>query len=143
MAVRAGLDPDLRARWEVAPFYAEVAARVAAADLVVMRAGGSSLAEVSALGRPMILVPYPHAGDHQRHNAAPYVAAGAALLLPDQECDGERLRDAIESVLGNPERWREMAARSRALGRPEATQKVVAMIRRLAAAHRGGVADER
>jgi UDP-N-acetylglucosamine--N-acetylmuramyl-(pentapeptide) pyrophosphoryl-undecaprenol N-acetylglucosamine transferase len=92
----------------------------------------------------MILVPYPHAGDHQRHNAAPYVAAGAALLLPDQECDGERLRAAIERVLGNPERWREMAAQSRALGRPEATQKVVAMIRRLALArHRGGAAGER
>ena len=86
----------------------------------------------------MILVPYPHAGDHQRHNAAPYVAAGAALLLADQECDGERLQAAVESVLGNPERWREMAAQSRALGRPEATEKVVAMIRRLAVARRGG-----
>ena len=134
VALRASLDPELQRRWEVAPFFTDVAARVGAADLVVMRAGGSSLAEVSALGRPMILVPYPHAGDHQRHNAAPYVEAGAALLLPDAECDGERLRGTVEAVLGDPGRWREMAARSRALGRPEATAKVVAMSRRLAAA---------
>ena len=117
-----------------------MAVRVAAADLVVMRAGGSSLAEVSALGRPMILIPYPHAGDHQRHNAAPYVEAGAALLLARR---GVRRRAAARrpsrAILGDPERWREMAARSRALGRPEATDEVVAMIRRLAAArHRPG-----
>jgi len=132
-AVHARLDPGLRARWEVAAFYQDAAGRVGAADLVVMRAGGSSLAEVSALGRPMILVPYPHAGDHQRHNAAPYVEAGAALLVADDDCDGERLEAAIRSVLDDPGRWREMAARSRAMGRPDAAASVVAMIRRLAA----------
>jgi len=138
LAVRARLVPELQRRWEVAPFYTDVAARVAAADLVVMRAGGSSLAEVSALGRPMLVVPYPHAGDHQRHNAAPYVEAGAAVLLPDAECDGERLQGMVEKVLGDTGRWREMAAKSRAMGRPEATANVVAMIRRLAAAGAGG-----
>jgi UDP-N-acetylglucosamine--N-acetylmuramyl-(pentapeptide) pyrophosphoryl-undecaprenol N-acetylglucosamine transferase len=132
-AVRAGLAPELRRRWELAAFYEDVAGRVAAADVVVMRAGGSSLAEVSALGRPMILIPYPHAGDHQRHNAAPYVEAGAALLLPDADCDGARLDVAIRSLLDDPGRWREMAGRSQAMGRPEATASVVAMIRRLAA----------
>jgi UDP-N-acetylglucosamine--N-acetylmuramyl-(pentapeptide) pyrophosphoryl-undecaprenol N-acetylglucosamine transferase len=138
LALRAELDAGLVRRWEVAAFYTDVAARVAAADLVVMRAGGSSLAEVSALGRPMILVPYPHAGDHQRHNAAPYVEAGAALLLADAECDGERLHAAIEGVLGDAGRWREMAAQSRAMGRPEATANVVGLIRRLAASGGGG-----
>jgi len=143
MAVRAGLDPESQRRWEVAAFYTDVAVRVAAADLVVMRAGGSSLAEVSALGRPMILVPYPHAGDHQRHNAAPYVEAGAALLLADAACDGERLRATVERILGDTGRWREMAARSRAMGRPEATAEVVAMIRRLAAAGAAGAGGRR
>jgi UDP-N-acetylglucosamine--N-acetylmuramyl-(pentapeptide) pyrophosphoryl-undecaprenol N-acetylglucosamine transferase len=133
-AARDGLDVEARSRWEVEAFYTDAAARVAAADLLVMRAGGSSLAEVSALGRPMILIPYPHAGDHQRHNAAPYVEAGAALLLPDVDCDGGRLRLSVEAVLGDAERWREMAARSRAMGRPEATAQVVALIRRLAVA---------
>jgi UDP-N-acetylglucosamine--N-acetylmuramyl-(pentapeptide) pyrophosphoryl-undecaprenol N-acetylglucosamine transferase len=137
LAARAALGPGLRHRWEVAAFYPDAADRVAAADLVVMRAGGSSLAEVSALGRPMILIPYPHAGDHQRHNAAPYVEAGAALLLADAECDGERLDAAVEVVLDDTARWREMAARSRAMGRPEATGEVVAMIRRLGAAGGG------
>jgi UDP-N-acetylglucosamine--N-acetylmuramyl-(pentapeptide) pyrophosphoryl-undecaprenol N-acetylglucosamine transferase len=136
VAVRAAQEPALQRRWEVAAFYGDAAARVAAADLVLMRAGGSSLAEVSALGRPMILVPYPHAGDHQRHNAAPYVAAGAALLLTDAECDGERLRGVLEEVLGDPGRWREMAERSRSMGRPEATANVAAIVRRLAGTRR-------
>jgi UDP-N-acetylglucosamine--N-acetylmuramyl-(pentapeptide) pyrophosphoryl-undecaprenol N-acetylglucosamine transferase len=132
VAARAALDPALQRRWEVAAFYGDAGARVAAADLVLMRAGGSSLAEVSALGRPMILVPYPHAGDHQRHNAAPYVDAGAALLLTDAECDGERLLGVLEEVLGDPGRWRAMAERSRSMGRPEATANVAAIVRRLA-----------
>ena len=67
---------------------------IVASDLVLMRAGGSSVAECAALERPMILVPYPHAGDHQRFNAAPYVDAGAARLIPDAECDPERARGA-------------------------------------------------
>lgn len=139
-ARRDRLEPGLRERWEVSAFYTDVASRVAAADLVVMRAGGSSLAEVSALGRPMVLVPYPHAGDHQRHNAAPYVQAGAAVLLPDALCDGERLRRTVLALLGNPARWREMAERSRALGRPDASERVASMVRRLAAGDAGGSA---
>src|ERR1017187_3023050 len=75
---RDAIDADLRRRWQLQAFYTDPADRIAWADLVVMRAGGSSLAEVSALGLPMVVVPYPHARDHQRHNAALYVEAGAA-----------------------------------------------------------------
>jgi UDP-N-acetylglucosamine--N-acetylmuramyl-(pentapeptide) pyrophosphoryl-undecaprenol N-acetylglucosamine transferase len=131
-SARDALEPELARRWEVAAFLPDAARRISESDLVVMRAGGSSLAEVSALGRPMLLVPYPHAGDHQRHNAAPYVRAGAALLVPDAECDGPRLQRELEAVIGDPRRWREMAARSWAMGRPEATARVVALIRSLA-----------
>jgi UDP-N-acetylglucosamine--N-acetylmuramyl-(pentapeptide) pyrophosphoryl-undecaprenol N-acetylglucosamine transferase len=137
---REALAPELRGRFEVSPFFADAARRVAGADLVVMRAGGSSLAEVSALGRPMILVPYPHAHAHQRHNAAPYVAAGAARLVPDAELDGARLRAEVEAVLHRPELWRTMAASSRALGRPEAAARVAAILRELAAAGPRGAA---
>ncbi|MGA8014992.1 MAG: UDP-N-acetylglucosamine--N-acetylmuramyl-(pentapeptide) pyrophosphoryl-undecaprenol N-acetylglucosamine transferase, partial [Candidatus Dormiibacterota bacterium] len=132
LAARAALDPELGRRWEVSAFFADAAERVGWADLVVMRAGGSSLAEVSAMGRPMILVPYPHAGDHQRHNAVPYVRAGAAVLVPDAQCDGPRLLQELEAIVDHPRRWKEMAARSWALGRPEATARVVELIRQLA-----------
>jgi UDP-N-acetylglucosamine--N-acetylmuramyl-(pentapeptide) pyrophosphoryl-undecaprenol N-acetylglucosamine transferase len=130
---RDAIDADLRRRWQLQAFYTDPADRIAWADLVVMRAGGSSLAEVSALGRPMVVVPYPHARDHQRHNAALYVEAGAAVLIPDDACDAPRLRGEIEALLRDPERWRAMAERSRAMGRPDATERVAALVAALAA----------
>jgi UDP-N-acetylglucosamine--N-acetylmuramyl-(pentapeptide) pyrophosphoryl-undecaprenol N-acetylglucosamine transferase len=133
LAAREALPPALQRRWEVSAFYSDAATRVGWADLVVMRAGGSSLAEVSAMGRPMILVPYPHAGDHQRHNAAPYARGGAAVVIPDAECDGPRLGRELRAVIGDGQRWREMAARSWAMARPDATEKVVSLLRELAA----------
>jgi UDP-N-acetylglucosamine--N-acetylmuramyl-(pentapeptide) pyrophosphoryl-undecaprenol N-acetylglucosamine transferase len=114
------LPPNLAARYS--------AVRIASSDLVVMRAGGSSLAECSALGRPMIVVPYPHAGGHQRHNAAPYVAGGAAMLIDDAECTPERLSAEIAALVADPARWRAMAAASASLGLPDATDTVVQLI---------------
>ena len=126
--VRAGLPDDLRERYTVAAFFDDIGERIADADLVVMRAGGSSLAETSVLGRPMILVPYPYAGAHQVDNAMPYVEAGAALLIPDEECGAERLRSEIERVVDEPAMWRRMAAASQEAGRPDADDDVVALI---------------
>ena len=96
------LPPHLAARYTAAAFFDDMAVRMAESDLVVMRAGGSSIAECAVLGRPMIVVPYPHAGGHQRHNAAPYVAAGAAMLIDDAECTPERLEAEIRGIGGRP-----------------------------------------
>ena len=128
----AGLAPALRPRYVVAPFFDDIAQRIAGSDLVVMRAGGSSLAECSALGRPMILVPYPHAGGHQAHNMTPFLDAGAAIAIEDEACTPERLLAAILGVVGDAERWRRMAAASRSLGHPDAAARVVALIRLVA-----------
>ncbi|MFN2452173.1 MAG: undecaprenyldiphospho-muramoylpentapeptide beta-N-acetylglucosaminyltransferase [Candidatus Dormibacteria bacterium] len=128
----AGLAEGLRERYRVSPFIDDVAAALREADLVVMRAGGSSLAECSALGRPMILVPYPHAGAHQADNAAPYVTAGAAVLIDDAQCTPERLESELEAVLADTARWRAMAAASAAAGRPDATTRVVELVREVA-----------
>jgi UDP-N-acetylglucosamine--N-acetylmuramyl-(pentapeptide) pyrophosphoryl-undecaprenol N-acetylglucosamine transferase len=122
------LPPELAGRYTAAAFFDDMAVRIAQSDLVVMRAGGSSIAECSALGRPMIVVPYPHAGDHQRHNAAPYVEAGAAMLIEDAECTPARLGSEIAALIADPERWRRMAAASAALGLPDATDAVVGLI---------------
>ena len=76
----------------------------------------------------MIVVPYPHAGGHQRHNAAPYAAAGAAMLIDDAECTPERLGAEISALVADPSRWRAMAAASASLGLPAAPATVVKLI---------------
>jgi UDP-N-acetylglucosamine--N-acetylmuramyl-(pentapeptide) pyrophosphoryl-undecaprenol N-acetylglucosamine transferase len=130
--VRAGLPDEVRERYTVSAFFDDIAERIRDADLVVMRAGGSSLAEVTVLGRPMILVPYPYAGAHQVDNAMPYVAAGAAVLIRDEECGAERFRGEISRIVDDLALWRRMAAASRDAGHPGAGDAVVGLIREAA-----------
>jgi UDP-N-acetylglucosamine--N-acetylmuramyl-(pentapeptide) pyrophosphoryl-undecaprenol N-acetylglucosamine transferase len=126
------LSEELRARYTVAPFYDDIAARIGDADLVVMRAGGSSLAEVSVLGRPMVLIPYPHARAHQVDNAMPYVRCGAARLLTDEDCTAGRLQAEVEAIVADPQTWRSMARASAAAGRPDAAQRVADLLAEVA-----------
>ena len=119
-------------RYRPAPFVADVAEPLAASSLVVMRAGGSSLAEVACLGRPMVLVPYPHAGEHQSANALPFEQAGAALVVPDHELNAAKLERAVLAVLGDPRRWQEMAQASASMARPRAAADVAALLQQLA-----------
>ena len=93
LAGREGLPEPIRQRYRPYPFLRdEMLAALAAADLVVGRAGSSTLAEVTALGLPMVVVPYPHAAGHQRANAASLVDAGAARLVDDEAFDADALR---------------------------------------------------
>ncbi len=111
-------------RYRLVPYTPLLAQAMAAADLVVARAGGS-VAEIAALGRPAILVPYPHAtADHQRKNAEVMAAAGAALVVDDAALTGESLGRLVAELLADEARREEMAAASRRLGRPDATQRV-------------------
>lgn len=97
---------------------------LAAADLVVARAGGSVF-EIAAHGLPAILVPYPHAtGDHQSANARWMADAGAAIVVADPELTAPRLRVEVDALLGDPQRLVAMAAASRALARPHAAAEV-------------------
>ncbi len=130
VATDLGVDPT---RYRCLPFSDRMAAEVAAAGAVVMRAGASSLAEVSCLGRPMLLVPYPHAGNHQMANAAPFAEAGAALVVEDREFTADRLLAEVPRILGDPERWRRMSAASRSLSRPDAAQRVSELLAEIAA----------
>lgn len=101
---------------------------LAAADLVVGRAGGSVF-ELTAAGRPAVLVPYPHAtADHQSANAEWMRAGGAATVLRDAELDTDRLLAAVRSTLGDPTRLAEMSAASRALARPDAASRIAAEV---------------
>jgi UDP-N-acetylglucosamine--N-acetylmuramyl-(pentapeptide) pyrophosphoryl-undecaprenol N-acetylglucosamine transferase len=118
---RRGVDRSL---FKAVGYTDRLADLMAAADLIVARSGGS-LAEITALGRPAILVPYPFASaDHQRRNAEWMAGGGGAVIVPDEELDGPRLTGEVETLLGDPQRLLRMAAASRALGRPAATAAV-------------------
>ncbi len=97
---------------------------IAAADLVVSRSGGSVF-ELAAIGRPSILVPYPHAtADHQATNALWLAEAGGAVVLPDADCTGERLRGLVGALLADRHGLEAMADAARAVGRPDAADRV-------------------
>jgi UDP-N-acetylglucosamine--N-acetylmuramyl-(pentapeptide) pyrophosphoryl-undecaprenol N-acetylglucosamine transferase len=131
-AARASLPEPLRARYRPAAFLGEgLLDALAAADLVVGRAGSSTLAEVAAFGLPLVVVPYPHAGAHQRANAAELVDAGAASVIEDEAFDAEALLDAIR-ILDDPARHARMAAAARGLGRPGAAEAVAELLLALA-----------
>lgn len=128
----AGGDGD--GRWRVLDYLDDMGAALAAADLVVARAGATSIAEITALGRPALLVPYPYAtDDHQTKNAATAVAHGAAVLVSDAELDGDRFATELLGLLSDPSKRASMASASRALGRPDAARRVADLARSAAA----------
>jgi UDP-N-acetylglucosamine--N-acetylmuramyl-(pentapeptide) pyrophosphoryl-undecaprenol N-acetylglucosamine transferase len=119
-------------RAEVSPFLHDMADRYRWASLVVCRAGASTLAELTACGKPAVLVPYPHAADdHQYHNAMALEQHGAAQVIPDAELTGTRLVAAIRPFLESPACLRQQAKRSRQLGRPLAADAIVTSCLRL------------
>lgn len=100
-----------------------------AADLVLSRAGASTVAELAVVGVASVLVPLPGApGDHQRANAQVLVDAGGAVILPDEECDGARLGALAGDLVDSPDRLRAMAQGAAAVGRPDALEAVVAVV---------------
>ncbi len=131
-AARARLPAERRARYRPVAFLGEhLLDALAAADLVVGRAGSSTLAEVAAFGLPLVVVPYPHAGAHQRANAAELVAAGAARLIEDEAFDAAALLEATD-LLTDPARHAAMAAAARAQARPGAADAVAEILLALA-----------
>ncbi|TMA74075.1 MAG: undecaprenyldiphospho-muramoylpentapeptide beta-N-acetylglucosaminyltransferase [Deltaproteobacteria bacterium] len=125
-------------RADVRPFIADMGAAYAAADVVVCRAGATTIAELAALGKPAILVPYPYAADdHQRANAESLVAVGAAAMVLDAEASGERLAAEVRRLLA-PAARATMAARVRALAHPDAAERVLATVEALVYARTGG-----
>jgi UDP-N-acetylglucosamine--N-acetylmuramyl-(pentapeptide) pyrophosphoryl-undecaprenol N-acetylglucosamine transferase len=131
----AALYGELRLGVEVSivPFIDDVAGALGAADLVVGRAGASSTAEICAVGRPSLLIPYPFAADdHQRRNAEALERAGAARCIPQSEAAVERLASELSALAGDPARRATMAARAAAEGRPAAARDVAADLLALA-----------
>ena len=131
-AARAALPEGLRGRYRPVAFLGEgLLDALAAADLVVGRAGSSTLAEITAFGLPMIVVPYPYAGAHQRANAAELVDGGAARFVEDAAFDSAALLDAV-SILDDPTRHATMAAAARSLAKPAAADAATELLLALA-----------
>jgi UDP-N-acetylglucosamine--N-acetylmuramyl-(pentapeptide) pyrophosphoryl-undecaprenol N-acetylglucosamine transferase len=118
---------------ELKGFFDDVPERLAEASLVISRAGASSIADISAIGRPAILIPYPHAtDDHQAANAAGLVSAGGAFMIREAELTAEGLAGHIAAILADREGAAAMAAASRGQGRPDATEHLAALVEELA-----------
>ncbi len=108
---------------EVSPFFTDMAARMAAAHLVVSRSGASTVSEVAVIGRPAIFVPYPHALDHdQAANAAALAAAGGAEVHPQSSLSAERIASLIGAAMDQPARMAGMAAAAKSAGHPDAAR---------------------
>ena len=106
-----------------AAFVSQVYPYMQTADLVVCRAGASTLAEITAFGKPTILVPFPFAtANHQEHNARTLERAGAALVELESEPDD--LWNKISSLLDDPERLRAMGEAARKLGHPDSAMEI-------------------
>jgi UDP-N-acetylglucosamine--N-acetylmuramyl-(pentapeptide) pyrophosphoryl-undecaprenol N-acetylglucosamine transferase len=106
------------------PFHPELGRLLAAADVILMRAGASSLAEAAAWGLPMVLVPYPYAHEHQKHNAQALVDRGAALMIEDASLTAETLTEAVLGLAGDAARREGMSRAASGWGSREAAERI-------------------
>ncbi|HLZ94779.1 MAG TPA: UDP-N-acetylglucosamine--N-acetylmuramyl-(pentapeptide) pyrophosphoryl-undecaprenol N-acetylglucosamine transferase [Candidatus Dormibacteraeota bacterium] len=131
----SGVAVHERRRYLGMSFTEDMAGLMAQADLVVCRAGVGTIAEATAVGLPMVLVPGTFGGAHQEANAAAMVEAGAAVRIPDRDLTPKRLLDVLDSF--DPERLRAMAKASAAAGRRDAAERVLRVLDEVAGEVRG------
>lgn len=132
-----GADEDgSTSRYVVHDYIDAMGSALAASDVVVSRAGATSIAEMTALGIPAVLVPYPYAtDDHQTKNAAAVVDSGGGVVVSDDELDSPRFIEMVTDILDDSDKRATMAAASRRLGHPDAGQRVAKMVRAAASGH--------
>ena len=124
---QSGVDADVR------PFFDDVPRRMSEAQLVISRAGASSVADISVIGRPSILIPYAAAtGDHQTANARGLVDAGAAILVPEDAATPDSLTTQIQMILSNSDGALQMSKAALSVGKPEAAEALAQMVEELA-----------
>lgn len=113
-------------RATVLPFIDDMAAAYRRADLLVCRAGATTLAEVTACGKACLFVPFPHAvDDHQRRNAEAMLKKDAGFMLLERELSGERLAGMVRELAADPERLATVGRNARSLARPDAARMIV------------------
>jgi UDP-N-acetylglucosamine--N-acetylmuramyl-(pentapeptide) pyrophosphoryl-undecaprenol N-acetylglucosamine transferase len=135
---QAGWDPA-----RVVPFIKDMTAAYAEAHLVLCRAGATTIAELTACGRPAIMVPYPHAAaDHQSANARAVARKGAGLMLPQQELTASRLARLIGDLLNDRDRLLTMSGVTRSLGRKGAADAILKECQMVIAGSKEGYAQK-
>ena len=118
---------------DVRPFFEDVPRRMTESQLVISRAGASSIADLSVIGRPSILIPFAAAtADHQTANARGLVEAGGAIMVPESKATPEAVSQQILSVLDNPDAAMHMARSAAAFGKPDATETLATLVETLA-----------
>ena len=123
---RAGIEAEL------APFFEDMPGRIAASQLVISRAGASTIAELGVIGRPAILVPYPHAtDDHQTANARALSEAGGAILAPQHGLTPAGFATMVEKILADPAEAAAMAEKARSVGNPTAASDLADLVEEL------------
>ncbi len=121
------------ARWQVSAFLDDMPVRFAASDLILARAGASTVAELCAAGKPSLLVPFAQAADdHQTRNAQVVAEAGAACVLTEAELTPERLLAQLAALMTDREELERMGERARTLARRDAAAVIAGMVRELA-----------
>ncbi len=114
---------------ELAAFFADLPARIAAAHLVIARSGAGTLAELAAIGRPAILIPLPAAtDDHQTPNADVFANAGAGWRVPQDQLTPQFLAAMLEQAFALPEDLAKRAAAARSLARPDAAARLADVV---------------
>jgi UDP-N-acetylglucosamine--N-acetylmuramyl-(pentapeptide) pyrophosphoryl-undecaprenol N-acetylglucosamine transferase len=118
---------------EVVEFIADMPAAFAQADLVVCRAGASTVSELAAAGRASLLVPFPYAADdHQQRNAEAMARAGAARVVPDSEMSGRRMFDEVIALYSARDRLAAMARNAREMAKPRAAERAADVLEQIA-----------
>jgi len=130
--VRAAYNTSAFSNARVVPYLDPIVNEIAAADLVVSRAGAMTIGELAAAGRAAILVPFAAAtNNHQELNARVVERAGGAVVITESELTPERLAAAISDVLGNAQRAVQMGASARSLAAPDATRKITELLEKI------------
>ncbi|OJF97304.1 undecaprenyldiphospho-muramoylpentapeptide beta-N-acetylglucosaminyltransferase [Pararhizobium antarcticum] len=129
MEMVRGCASRLELEAEIAPFFNDMAERIAQAHLVICRSGASTVSELAVIGRPSVLVPYPYALDHdQAANAAALAANGGAKVIVQAELSAEKLATILTHAMGNPGKLSDMAEKARQTGKPDAARLLAAIV---------------
>jgi UDP-N-acetylglucosamine--N-acetylmuramyl-(pentapeptide) pyrophosphoryl-undecaprenol N-acetylglucosamine transferase len=132
------LSPAQARRYQAFPYLHEMGAALAAADLIVSRAGASVLGEYPLFGLPAILVPYPYAWRYQQVNASYLAERGAAVILRDEDLE-TNLYDQIHNLIADPAKLSSMSQAMASLSTPDAAQKIADLMYEMSGVKDGGI----
>jgi len=124
---------------EVRPFFTDMPIRYRDADLIICRAGASTVSEIAAMGKPAIFIPFPYAADdHQTMNARSLVQAGAADMIAEKDLDAVKLAGKMEFYADHPELLKKMAEKAKMFGNADAAERIVDVCHRLLTEQKSG-----